>query len=548
MLFRDISKIISMYLFGFVGALAIPFFLAIYYQFISLHEHPQPHTTVAFFESIVICLALAGLLRYFGRNASGHIFREEGLVAVVAIWFLTPALAALPFVLSGTLQNPIAAYFETTSGLTTTGATAMEAKKYDSDGKEVPIIRVVEGVIKTKYVFFGTIEPVRDPVTHEIIHEGIEAVSKALLFWRSFIQWLGGGGIVVLFVTVLPFLGAGGRVLFQTEVTGPIKDALTPRIKETAIALWKIYLGLTVVEVGLLLLTNSKMEFLDAITIAFSALSTGGFSIRNSGIAYYNSAATEWAVVFCMILGSLNFSIYYFALRGKFYKIFKPEFVLYFSIIVVASLLTIWFLVGQPKQVLSETALSVYSWADSIRYGVFHVVSAISSSGFSTVNYDIWPYAGQVILLILMFVGGMSGSTAGGIKIMRHYLLFRILQHKIELLFNPKRVQALKVSGKEVDSSAIMMIFCFFVLVIVVSVAGTLFYVLDGVDPQTSLSLVACMINDTGLIFRVGNPLDSCAFLSNFGYLLSCVLMILGRLEFFAIFALLVPSFWKQNQ
>lgn len=549
MLYREISKILSLYFYCFTGALFVPFVVAAYYQYlVDPSLHPQPHTTEVFLATIAICIVIAMGLHYFGKEAKGHIYRKEGLAAVVIIWILTPALSAIPFVGSGVLKNPFAAYFEATSGLTTTGSTALIAKQYDERGNEVPIQYIERGVINTEYVYYGTVEPVRDPVTGKILYEGIEAVSKALLFWRSFIQWLGGGGIMVLFVAILPLLGAGGRVLFQTELTGPIKDTLTPRVKETAIQLWKIYLGLTVFEIALLLITNHKMEILDAITIAFAALSTGGFSIRNSNIGYYQNSATDWAVIVCMLLGSINFSLYYFAFRGKFYRIFKPEFFLYLAIILVVSFFTIWFLIGQPKELLTDTKVGTYSLTDAIRYGTFQIVSSISTTGFSTVNFDVWPYVAQVFMLIVMFVGGMSGSTSGGIKIMRHYMLFRIVRHRIESLFRPKRVMTLKMGDKEVDHNAIVMALCFFVLIISVSVAGALLYVLDGVDPETSLGLVGCMINGTGLAFRVAGPLGSCAFLSDFGYMISSVLMIMGRLEFFAIFAFFVPAFWKQDE
>lgn len=549
MLYREISKNLGIYLYIFSAMLLVPLFLAIYYQFFAAAEvHPQPHTSAHFFLSILFCLIMGAVFHYFGRDASGHLYRKEGLAIVVIIWLITPFVSALPFLLSGTLKNPFAAYFEATSGLTTTGSTALTAKKYDSQGKEIPYEITVKGVIDTTYVFYGTVEPIRDPKTGIILYEGIEAVSKALLFWRSFIQWLGGGGVIVLFVAILPVLGAGGRVLFQTEVTGPIKDALTPRIKGTAVALWKIYLGLTILEVFLLMATNAKMELFDAVTIAFAAISTGGFSVRNANIGYYQSEATEWVVIICMLLGSINFALYYFAGQGKFYKIFKPEFFLFLIIVALTGGLAAWTLDGTWERSMIGGPLIPFDISNSLRQGIFHIVSAITTSGFFTYDYDIFPYITQVAMVIVMFVGGMSGSTAGGIKIMRHYLLFRIAQHQIEFLFRPKWIQALKVSDKEVGTNTIVMILSFFLIITAVSVFGTFFYVLDGIDPQTAFGLVSCMINDTGLSFRVAGPTGSCAFLSNFSYLLSCALMVMGRLEFFAVFAFLVPAFWKQNE
>lgn len=548
MFYRSISRILGFYLYAFTAILLIPFIFAAYYQFwADPAAHPQPHTTWAFVCTILITLIIAFGFHMAGRHAPGRLYHREGLAIVVFIWFFTPAISALPFWLSDTLQNPLAAYFEATSGLTTTGATAMEAKRYNSTGQEIPLKKSVKGSIDTNYAFFGTIQPVRDPITHQVLHEGVEAVSKALLFWRSFLQWLGGGGIVILFVAVLPALGAGGKILFHTEAPGPIKESLTPRIKETALHLWSCYLGLTLLQLILLMTTNPAMGWFDSLNVTFASISTGGFSVRNNSIAYYQNPTTEWIVIAFMILGSINFSLYYFILRGKLYRLYEPEFLLYLAILLLTCAFAAWQLTGSPSQAMAGTeAGKLLSLTDAIRYGTFQIVSAISTTGFATADYDKWPYIVQVLMLILMFVGGMSGSTAGGIKIMRHLMLFQIARHKIASLFEPNAVRAIKVGAREVDSGVAQMVLCFFLLIMAVSVASTFLYVLDGIDPETALGLVGCMVNDTGLAFRVASPVDSFAFLSDFGYGLSSVLMIMGRLEFFAIFALLVPAFWRQ--
>ena len=257
MLYREIGKLLGLYLFGFACSLLIPFGVAVYFRFFYPEDlHPQEHTVDAFFYTLIICLALSGISYYFGRNTGGRLYRKEALASVVVIWFLTPALAALPFYISGTLKNPFHAYFEAASGLTTTGSTIMYPKKFNSEGVEIPITKEVVGIHKTIYSFYGTIDPVIDPKTGKVLFTGIEAVSKAILFWRSFIQWMGGIGVIVLFVAILPILGIGGKILFFMESPGPIKDSLTPRIKETASMLWKIYLGLTVAQIGLLLYTK----------------------------------------------------------------------------------------------------------------------------------------------------------------------------------------------------------------------------------------------------------------------------------------------------
>ena len=548
MLYREIFKILGVFCLGFAAVLLIPLFLSIYYDYFADQLlYPQKHTTISFLESIAACLAIGAGLLYLGKKAQGHIYRREGLAAVVLIWVLSPFLGGMPFYFNGALDNPWASYFEATSALTTTGATAMQAKAYDATGNEIPITKTLPGVINTTYTFFGTITPVRNPANHAIIRDGIEAVGKALLFWRSFMQWLGGVGIVVLFIAILPALGAGGKVLYQTEVPGPVKDSFTPRIRETAIQLWKIYLFLTVLQTISLMFTTPKMEWLDAITITFSTLSTGGFSIRNDNIAFYESAAVDWIVVLFMILGSINFALYFHSLRGKFYRLYEPEFIIYLCVLVVVCTIGVVQLAGTPIAPLSGAAEGVYKIGSAIRYGVFQIVSAITSTGFSTADYDTWPYTIQVLMLIVMFIGGMSGSTAGGIKIIRHYMMFKTAQYKIEGLFRPETIRNFKVGNKEIDSSSTTILFTFFILCVFCSILGTYLYVLNGETPETAIGLVACMVNNTGLAFRIAGPTDSCAFMNDFAFFISSFLMLVGRLEFIAVFALFVPAFWKQN-
>ena len=280
MLFKEIFRVIGFFLYFFALALVVPLGIGLYYElYADPSLHPHPNVNGSFLISIVIVLVLALLFSYIGRKAKGYIYRREGIATVVIIWFIIPALGALPFLISGTLKNPLQAYFEITSGFTTTGASILAAKKYDPvTHQEIPIQVIAEDVVPVHYSFYGTVDPVRDKKTNAIIYEGIEAVSPALLFWRSMTQWLGGGGIIVLFVAILPALGVGGKMLFHTEVTGPIKDSLTPRIKETAIQLWKIYCILTISQILMLMFTNPQIHLFDAIATTFSTISTGGFS------------------------------------------------------------------------------------------------------------------------------------------------------------------------------------------------------------------------------------------------------------------------------
>lgn len=550
MLYRDIARILGIFFLGFSLTFLVPLILAAYYEFVGdPGMHPQPHSTMAFIGSILITVAVATIFLIASRNHTGQLYRREGLTIVVFLWILTPVFAALPFVLSETLKNPIQAYFESVSGLTTTGSTVMQAKKFDpKTGVEIPIETPSPYAHQPPYSFYGTINPVRHPQTNEITHEGLEAVSKAILFWRSFTNWIGGGGIVVLFIAVLPALGAGGKILFQAEVPGPNKDTLTPRLKETALHLWKIYIGLSIIQVAILMVTNPKMEWFDAITITFATISTGGFSIRNESIGYYQNSATEWVVILFMILGSINFSLFYYAIKGKFYRFNDSELRLHLCLLFAASAIVTWKIWGSTEEFLTtSTATSAYSFSDAIRESTFQVVSAQTTTGFASINYDIWPSLALVIMLIVMYFGGMAGSTSGGIKTVRLAMLYRILQNKVESLFRPESVRQIIVNNKVVDTQAGSMVLCFFLLIVTISVLGTTIYVADNIDMETSIGLTACMINGTGLSFRMAGPLNSCALLPDISLINSSMLMIMGRLEFFAVLALLVPSFWKQT-
>lgn len=549
MLYRDICRIVGLYLLLLAAFVLIPLGLSLYYQFFSNPvEHPQPYTTLDFLYTILATLGLSALFLFFGRDAAGSVYRKEGLAAVVLIWMLTPALSSLPFLTSGTLKNFWQAYFEMASGYTTTGSTVLMAKKFDpTTGQEIPYSKTFKGSERVHYQFYGTVEPVRNPHTGDIIKEGIEAVEKTLLFWRSLTQWIGGGGIVILFVAVLPLLGVGGKLLFQAEVTGPSKAANTPRVKETAMRLWKIYLYLSLLQVAALLLFNRKLPLFDAVTLTFATISTGGFSIKNESIAAYHSPPTEWVIILFMIAGSVNFSLYYQAGKGKFYRLYETEFLLYLALLVLLCAATAYTILGAPQIDLTGLKQGIFTASEALRHGVFEMVSAMSSTGFATTNYDHWPYAAQALLWIAMFFGGMSGSTAGGIKTIRLFILFRLAQYKVESLFHPESLRIFRIEKWEVDPSTALTVLVFFLIVASISALGSLLYIFDGIDLETALGLVACMVNNTGFSFRMAGPEYSCAFLSNSSLIISSLLMIMGRLEFYALLALLVPAFWKKN-
>ncbi|MCC5831929.1 MAG: hypothetical protein JJU12_02675 [Chlamydiales bacterium] len=547
MLYRDICKTLSFYLWILLIPLSIPFFIAAYCEWIVGPEvYPQPPAAFAFLLTIGLTALLGALLRYIGRERTGHLYRREALLLVLLVYLLTPMIGSLPFLFNGTLSNPIDAFFEAVSGVTTTGATVMHPKKIDPEtGGELPIqVTFVTGE-ETTYTFYGNIEPVIDPETHQILLSGLAAVSPSLLFWRSFMQWLGGGGIIVLFVAILPALGVGGKILFQTEVTGPSKESMMPRIKETASKLWKIYLGLTILEIILLMVTNEAITFFDAVTISLSTISTGGFTVRDKGIAFFNNPYTDWVIIIFMILGSISFSIYFFCMRGKFNRLRDPELRLFFLIILFSVAIATWQLMEAQTQLHPIEESVKFDFWEALRFGAFQVISVQTSTGFTTANYDLWPFSIQVLMLVLFYVGGMAGSTSGGIKVIRHQTFFHIMLNKIESIYRPDTVRTYRIGTATIDNRTATTVLCFFMVAASLAIVGTFLLVLDGVDPETGLTTVSCMLNNTGIAFRMGA--DSFAFLSSLGKILSCFWMIAGRLEFFALLIAFVPAFWRTS-
>ena len=533
---------------GFTLIFLFPLLLAGYYEFFQPPElHPQPHSTWSFFISTAVCFLFGWFFYVLGKNAEGIIYRREALLIVCLIWFCAPIFGGMPFVISHTLNNPIHAYFEATSGFTTTGFSTMVPKIYDEGGQEIAYTKTIRGAQDTTYTFYGTITPVIDPDSGQILHEGIEAVGKALLFWRSFLQWIGGGGIIVLFVAVLPALGVGGKQLFYQEVSGPVKESITPRIKETASNLWFIYLAISFLQVFFLMITNEEMPFFDALTITFSTVSTGGLSIKNESIGAYNSAATDWVVIVFMIMGGINFTLYYYLFTGKLFRLYDKELFLFLGLLLFQSLLCSYEIYGAQKILMDNINHGIFNSSEALRYATFEVVSSQTSTGFSTANFDLWPYPSQVIILVAMFFGGMAGSTAGGIKTIRLYILFRVAQFKVETLFRPETVRRFRIGSNEIEWEAVIKVLVFFLIVIAVTMVSTYILVWDGIDPESAFTIVSGTTNNSGVGFRIVGPVESFAALSNFSVALSAFLMILGRLEFLAILAILVPAFWKSH-
>lgn len=443
----------------------------------------------AFAASAGIC-ALCGLALALSGRGSSDLYRREGILIVVGGWVVASLFGALPYVLTGVLLNPVDALFESASGFTTTGATVLL---------------------------------------------DIEAAGRGLLFWRSFTQWLGGMGIIVLFVALLPELGPGARFLYRLEVPGPTAEALAPRIRDTAGVLWKIYLGLTAAETLLLMLCG--LDLYDALTHTFSTLSTGGFSPRADSIAAFGSPGVELVVIVFMILAGANFSLYYgMRHRGLSSLLGNPEFRLYLSILAGAAL------------VVTVDLFLHHDFAHpgrALLAAIFQVVSITTTTGFATADFETWPNLSRVLLVTLMFVGGCAGSTAGSMKVMRMAIGIKFAWREVRQIFSPNLVQRVFVGNKPVPDDVVSSVAGFFLLYITCWGVGTVLLTFSGSSLTTTATAAAATLGNIGPGLEAVGPTAHYAFFPQRDKLLMVLLMWLGRLELYSIAALFSRRLWR---
>lgn len=443
----------------------------------------------SFFLSAFISAACGGMLFKFFDSDSDLSVRE-GFAVVSFGWTFFALFGALPFVLSGAIPSYLDAFFETMSGFTTTGSTILT---------------------------------------------DIEAMPPSLLLWRSLTQWLGGMGIIVLSLAILPMLGVGGMQLFKAEVPGPTADRLKPRIQDTAKLLWGVYVLLTGAEV--LLLMGGGMSFFDGLNHAFTTMATGGFSTRNASVAAYGSAYIDWVVTAFMFLAGVNFSLHYLALRGKFIEFIRnEEFLFYAGLTMVGTILIVLLNMG-----------SVYdNFFDNLRFSAFQVVSIMTTTGFGTADYELWPVLCQYLLIFSMFIGGCAGSTGGGMKVARILLLFKHAQVQVYRLIHPRAVKLVKLGERPVDKEVMQSILGFFALYLGVFVAASFVMAGIGMDlPSAGASVIATLSNIGPGLGSVG-PVDNFAHVPAIGKLVLSFCMLLGRLELFTVLVLVFPSFWRK--
>jgi trk system potassium uptake protein len=416
-------------------------------------------------------------LRRFNYDRKGLQYRD-GFVIVTLGWLLVSIYGAFPFLLAGVFTSPIDAFFESVSGFTTTGATVIMS---------------------------------------------LESLSHTILFWRSLTQWLGGMGIIVMTIAILPEL-AGNMHLFKAEVPGPLLTRIKPRIQETAKTLWLIYIFLTLLEILFLCMHN--LPLFDALIHSFGTVSTGGFSSKVLSVKAYNSIAIEGILTFFMLLAGTNFNLLYMVIQGRLRVLFDDEeFRFYlFLIFIAGSLITI------------NLYLQVYfDLFQSIRYALFQVVSITTTTGFATVNYDTWPPFSRWILLVLMFIGGSAGSTAGGIKVIRIRVLLKKGIQELYRLLHPRAIKKIKINRYVVSEVVSTSILGFFFLYVTVFVIATIILTYFGIDIISAISAVASTLGNIGPGLELVGPLNSYLPLPGMAKLLLAFCMMMGRLEIYTI-------------
>ena len=489
--FKIIFNIIGL-LIGFNGAsMLLSSLVGVYYK---------EYSTLSLILSGTICLIVGSLLWAFTKKASKNIKKKEGYLIVSLVWVFMTFTGMLPYLFSSSIPDFSSAFFETMSGYTTTGASILT---------------------------------------------DIESLDKCILFWRSLTHWIGGMGIIVLTIAILPFLGIGGMQLFIAESPGLTADKLHPRITGTAKRLWFIYVGLTLSET--ILFKVAGMGWFDALNHAMSATATGGFSTRNASIAYFQSPLIEYMICLFMFIGGTNFTLIYFGFKGRFDKLYRNEefkiymiVVLFFTFIVCISLFF-----------LQDTSIE-----ESFRFSLFQIIAVITTTGFVTSDFTSWSSAHTIIFFALMFVGASAGSTAGGVKLVRHLIIAKNSILEFKRLLHPSAIIPVRLNKIMVPPKIVFNVQAFILLYLSIFIFGSAIMALIGFDFEgkligdniiTSMGSVAATLGNVGPGLGSVGPMDNYAEVSNIGKWFLSGLMLLGRLELFTVLILFTPYFWKNT-
>ena len=479
---RHVFKVVGVLTITLAFTMVIPLLVGLFYRDMSVRPFLQ-----------AIAATLVGGVAFYltGRtDRSEFVSQREGMAIVALGWTVAGFFGALPFYFEGEFPTLVDAVFESVSGFTTTGASVLT---------------------------------------------DIEAVSKGLLLWRSLIQWLGGMGIIVLGIAILPFLGIGGMQLYKAEVPTPVPDKLQPRIRDTAMILWKVYALITVLQV--VALWAGGMSFYDAVNHALTTLPTGGFSTKNASVAQFDSLYFDLVISFFMLLAGINFSLHYQMLRGKPLAFWRDSECRFFLGAVLVLTLIVSFDIWR----------TVYaSLGEALRYGLFQVLSILTTTGYATADYEQWPAMSQLILLQCMFLGASAGSTGGGMKCLRIMLCFKFCYKELFSLIHPRAVSHVKIAGKAVPDDVLRSVLGFLALYMGLFGLCSLLLAGLGVDFTTAFGAVAATLGNIGPGFGMVGPVENYAQIPYAGKWLLIWCMLLGRLEIYTVVILLVPEFYRK--
>ena len=443
----------------------------------------------AFLVSIALALITGFALTLIFKPGSKVIYAKEGFVTVALSWIFLSAVGALPFFISGEIPFYIDAFFETVSGFTTTGASILT---------------------------------------------DIESLSKGILFWRSFTHWVGGMGVLVFIMAIIPSFSDRSIHLLRAEVPGPVVGKLVPKLKQTAQILYIIYVVLTAVEVVLLLLGG--MPLFDSLVHAFGTAGTGGFGIKADSIASYNSYL-QWVITIFMLVFGVNFNLYYFILMKKVKTALKSgELWFYLGVVAVSTVL-----------VTVNTFSSEKAFGDVFRNAAFQVSSIMTTTGYATVDFDQWPIFSKTILLILMFIGGCAGSTAGGFKVSRIVILIKNIKRELQKLLHPRAVATVRFEGKKTSDATVNSVNSYLSIYAMLFLIFVFLLGVDNFDFESNISAVASCFNNIGPAFGAAGPTSSYAEFSPFSKIILSMAMLFGRLEIYPLIVTFSPSTWSKK-
>lgn len=417
------------------------------------------------------------------------IYAKEGFVIVALAWLALSAIGAVPFVLSGEVRSYADAFFETVSGFTTTGASVLT---------------------------------------------DVEGMSHGLLFWRSFTHWVGGMGVLVFITAIIPSVCDRSIHILRAEMPGPVMGKLVPKLKQTAKILYLIYIVMTVLE--MILLLCGGMSLFDSALHSFATAGTGGFGIKGDSIASY-SPYLQWVIAVFMFLFGINFNIYYLLLVRRFRSVLKStETWCYIAICLIS------------VSIITGNIYSIYgNLSDSVRASAFQVASLVTTTGFSTADFNLWPGLSKGILFILMFIGGCAGSTAGGLKVSRVVMMIKMIRREFMKMIHPRSVSAVRIEGKKVDDTTLNGVNVYFALYMVIYFAVFLLLCLEPFDFETNFTAVAACYNNIGPGFGAVGPMGSFSGYSAFSKIVLSATMLLGRLEIYPLLFALIPSTWTKK-